>query len=510
MIKRKLFSLRTYFLLASVVLFIFLLLSNVVVKELFISPQLEKLEKEIHENNLEIISLEFEQQAETLENYVLDYALWDDSVDFIHDINTEDYISSTLIENTFENFDMDIIHYYTSENTLFWGKELNNGTLVNSTLNLTSTLLSKETLFREEYSNYAIIDTHKGFLLYGIALIGPSDGEIIEDNGVIIFGIFIDEEFEKSLEKTLVLPIKIMNGTTNSLSEEHLENSIRYILPIFTTNEKSLFIQTELEKKVSSSNYIENDIIVLFFLFFLFLFLFYLFIERKIIKPLTNLSHELHRKGNKEFSNKKSYVKEIFFLQKSFRDLIEKLVTKNLQLKEESYVDSLTQLYNKRFLEKTCKKLKKDQRLEGKTYGLLLIDIDFYKAYNDYYGHEKGDEILRKLGIEFKKCIRKNTDDYVFRFGGEEFIFIFTQISQKGLDTVIKKIQKKVKELKIEHKKSSVSNYLTLSGGYCLETYEKDKEILKNFKKLDDTLYLAKKQGRNKIMFMKKSKKGAI
>ena len=171
--------------------------------------------------------------------------------------------------------------------------------------------------------------------------------------------------------------------------------------------------------------------------------------------------------------------------------------------------DMMTSLYNKSYFEEILQKELKRHRSTKHTLGLLIIDIDYFKKYNDTYGHLAGDNALRSVATVLKESL-KRTEDMAFRIGGEEFAIICTNTDREQLFSCANSIQEKVKKLRIEHKGNrDVSPYLTVSiGGYI-----SDRVILENAKKLytlaDDALYRAKKEGRNRVVVFEKSKRGS-
>ena len=129
----------------------------------------------------------------------------------------------------------------------------------------------------------------------------------------------------------------------------------------------------------------------------------------------------------------------------------------------------------------------------------MVIDIDYFKQYNDTYGHIAGDDALRSVATVLKESL-SNPDDMAFRVGGEEFALICTNMNKKSVLSCAQKLQKNIEKLHIEHKSSDVSKYLTVSIGiHFASTY-----ILEDAKKVyahaDDALYAAKKEGRNKVI----------
>ncbi len=163
-----------------------------------------------------------------------------------------------------------------------------------------------------------------------------------------------------------------------------------------------------------------------------------------------------------------------------------------------SVTDELTKLYNKREFNNIFTRSVENAKRFNNPYTMLMIDIDFFKQYNDSYGHLKGDYALESVAKAMKKCCTRSTD-ISFRLGGEEFGLIYIASNQKEALVFAKKIQDEIHNLKIEHKSSKVSSYLTVSIGLFFSENIRDFSKDDIYQRCDDALYFAKKAGRNNI-----------
>lgn len=165
----------------------------------------------------------------------------------------------------------------------------------------------------------------------------------------------------------------------------------------------------------------------------------------------------------------------------------------NKYLRELSEIDPLTGLWNRKYMEKTLNQYFNSVKEEGKKLSVVMFDIDHFKKVNDTHGHQVGDQVLKSFG----KLVRKNIDasDVAVRYGGEEFLIIMPNKTEKSAYKTAEKIRKIVaKELEIPTSKKCV----TVSGGVA--TYKSGMEVDDIVKKADSNLYLAKNSGRNKIV----------
>lgn len=196
------------------------------------------------------------------------------------------------------------------------------------------------------------------------------------------------------------------------------------------------------------------------------------------------------------------------YISKPFHPTIVKIRVKNhitLKLKSDwheelSMFDGLTHIPNRRYFDEEYKKKCKEMIREQKTVALLMIDVDYFKRYNDHYGHGKGDECLIKIAGALKATL-KRPSDMVARYGGEEFVVLLQNTDKEGAMNVAENLIKAVSELGIKHEYSTTADHVTISAGMafkeCGETLCGE-ELLK---KADDALYRAKEGGRNRTDF---------
>lgn len=173
-------------------------------------------------------------------------------------------------------------------------------------------------------------------------------------------------------------------------------------------------------------------------------------------------------------------------------------ITDKKKLEEISITDGLTHIYNRRYFNDIFPKLLSSSKRNDNLICFLLMDIDYFKQYNDNYGHQMGDEVL----IKFAQCLNENTkrsDDMAFRLGGEEFGIIFkAQDKEKAFEFALH-IKQSIASMKIPHNYSSVNAYITASMGLVCEKGLEIHELDTIYKQADDLLYKSKHQGRNTI-----------
>lgn len=199
----------------------------------------------------------------------------------------------------------------------------------------------------------------------------------------------------------------------------------------------------------------------------------------------------------------------IDYITKPFNKAIVKLRIKNyldLKIKNDmleklSMYDGLTNIRNRRFFDETFEKTFSEIKRDKKSLAVLMIDIDFFKPYNDNYGHGQGDETLRKVAKALEKTI-KRASDFVARYGGEEFVILLKDINKDGVEAVANNLLNAVRELKITHEFSKIENYVTVSIGASFYNSSSDITKLELLLKADEALYNVKNSGRNNFAIL--------
>ena len=152
--------------------------------------------------------------------------------------------------------------------------------------------------------------------------------------------------------------------------------------------------------------------------------------------------------------------------------------------------------YNRRYFDEIFPKIINSAKRKNELVAFLFMDIDYFKQYNDNYGHQKGDDVL----VSFAKCLKDSlhrSSDIAFRLGGEEFAIVYQPETKEKAIEFANTIKENIEKLQIKHEFSSVRLYVTASMGLvCKEANNIDDKI---YKEADDLLYEAKKSGRNQI-----------
>jgi diguanylate cyclase (GGDEF)-like protein len=172
----------------------------------------------------------------------------------------------------------------------------------------------------------------------------------------------------------------------------------------------------------------------------------------------------------------------------------------NLRLREalrnQSIRDPLTGLFNRRFLEETLEREIRRAVRSEQPLGLLMLDLDHFKKFNDTYGHEAGDSVLRETASFLAKSVR--AEDIVCRFGGEEFVVILPLADLQATQARAERIRSKLRELTVMHQGHSVGIITASVGVAALPDHGTARSAL--LEAADAALYRAKREGRDRVM----------
>ncbi len=183
--------------------------------------------------------------------------------------------------------------------------------------------------------------------------------------------------------------------------------------------------------------------------------------------------------------------------EEKIEHLIKQLETERNIAEFNAITDSLTGLANRRYFDEALRKEIYRVKRSGSSLSLIMFDVDYFKRFNDTYGHIAGDNCLRQIGITLKSFIKREYD-IVARYGGEEFVVILPETNLERALLLAEKIRTLIEALGIIHEKSEASKYITVSLGVVtayITNLEKPEDLID---KADEAMYVAKNMGRNR------------
>lgn len=170
------------------------------------------------------------------------------------------------------------------------------------------------------------------------------------------------------------------------------------------------------------------------------------------------------------------------------------------ELQEQAITDSLTSMYNRRYFNHIVPKIIKHAQRNQNYLSFFILDIDYFKNYNDTYGHQAGDMVLQKVAKALISFIKRD-DDFVFRIGGEEFAGILHVNNVEESKEWLSQLNREIYNLNIEHKETLLKDkILTVSIGVSTKKVSAQQSLNDFYKDADNALYKAKESGRNRLV----------
>ncbi|MEM1153833.1 MAG: GGDEF domain-containing protein [Pseudomonadota bacterium] len=216
---------------------------------------------------------------------------------------------------------------------------------------------------------------------------------------------------------------------------------------------------------------------------------------------LISISDRVHTSFRNMISlnwERETMAQELGDLTTSLRDRNRQLRDARRQLTDLANVDELTGLGNRRLINKVLQDEINRARRSNSYLSVILLDVDFFKHYNDNYGHTEGDKVLKRLADLMQRATSR-AGEMVGRFGGEEFILVLPGANAQSAMRTAERLKSLVSSEGIAHEKSEISSIITVSQGVVSMLPDADLTPVDIIKRVDEALYQAKNEGRNRI-----------
>lgn len=207
------------------------------------------------------------------------------------------------------------------------------------------------------------------------------------------------------------------------------------------------------------------------------------------VELLARVSSALRLK--REIDNRKAREQELMKLTQQLEEL-------NQMLQRLSSLDGLTGIANRRHFDLILKQEWRRALRDATPLSLILIDVDSFKAYNDTYGHQMGDDCLKRVANSLKGVLKRPTD-LIARYGGEEFVVLLPKTDGGGAIALAEEMRAGVEALGIAHARSQATDRVTISLGVATVTPNLDSSHAELIAEADHALYQAKQEGRNRV-----------
>lgn len=224
-------------------------------------------------------------------------------------------------------------------------------------------------------------------------------------------------------------------------------------------------------------------------------------IEKKVVGVIMASSKEPEKFSKKDIEILFSFADHAALALENAK-MTQRLNETNKKLKYLSYVDELTNVPNRRYFDEFYNRAWRHAMRYSKPLSVVMIDIDFFKQYNDTYGHQKGDDCLRKVAESLEATLRR-PGDFVARYGGEEFVAVISDTDKDSARALTEEMRSSVEALGIKHKSSKAGDRVTISLGVATAVPKRHSSGEPLINKADKMLYQAKHKGRNKVCMAK-------
>jgi len=231
-------------------------------------------------------------------------------------------------------------------------------------------------------------------------------------------------------------------------------------------------------------------------------------VEQKILDDAVLYSKELRNGAAFDIDKFDELAKEYGRLLRQLRRVtkISDRTTGSLNTSKEDllgkvHYDALTGIHNRRFMDENLKRVISSIARSGGCLSVMMMDIDFFKNYNDTYGHSEGDVCLKTVAETITGCLSR-ADDFAARYGGEEFVVVLPNTDESGARVMAIKILEAIWSCGIPHEKSEAAGRVTISIGLTTGIVEQGQNGEDYIKRADAALYQSKQNGRNRYTYI--------
>lgn len=216
-------------------------------------------------------------------------------------------------------------------------------------------------------------------------------------------------------------------------------------------------------------------------------------VSKDELGELAQTFNDMIQEVQKSYSQLQSYAVS---LEEKVKERTVSLEQANAELQRLTHIDDLTKINNRRYLDEYLSQKWYEHMRNHLPITLMMMDVDFFKDYNDYYGHQAGDDVLKKVAATLKYSLHRSTD-MLARYGGEEFCVITSDTTPDAIQHA-ERLREIIESLNISHDKSSFG-LITVSIGINTVIPTTDMEMSDFIKNADQALYQSKEMGRNQV-----------
>ncbi len=494
--------------------------SAVYIQRAFVYPELIELEAKADRKDVERVVIGFDMVRNLINTLAYDYGVWDDTFDYLSN-PSDSYIKSNFGIDTFVSNEFDVAVLADRQGNIVWSGYAD---------------LAEERFFpagffnAEELKPYfadpyrarpgaplsisGIVNTSLGPLIFSSYSVLRSD-ESGESRGSLLLGRHMDRYIAEEVQDMVKMDFSIAPLTAGenqrlkgkSLSSQYRDKANRmewYLRDIF--DEPVLALSVQLDKRAFNDSLISKPILGALIVMMISWLMIIFTLNRVLVQPILAIGkHLFHIRSTGDYSARLAYHRhdEVGDLSDECDLLIQFIEVQQEELEKQSeklhrlsIEDGLTGLANRRRFDQSLNEYWKISERENHPLALLMCDIDFFKQYNDHYGHQQGDEAIQAVADVLREATNRKTD-LAARYGGEEFVVLLPHTELEGAEIVAQRIHELIKAKAIPHEHSTVSQDLTMCIGIGISRSHSPMKKDELVEQADKALYLAKAAGRN-------------
>ncbi|GEM78982.1 diguanylate cyclase domain-containing protein [Vibrio superstes] len=491
----------------------------------YVLPVFVQLEREDAITNFERVAARFQEDIEDLDLQNKDWGAWDATYSFIQGENP-DYIAGNLGVNSFRNGQFDFLFYFDEAQHLYWHGiyDQNEDMLVYDAAFVQEVVDRLEHKLGEQRLNLFSRDTHyMGFVLlegkpivYSIRPIltsreeGPSKGFLLR--GRYIDTNLIADFIRQTHVRFEIKPVEgsLATGHTELMVKELNEDTLVVSRYVYSYGVPIMLVESYFPRNISLQGKvaIQTALFTSILLGSLMLVALWFTLRKIVLEPVSRLTDNASAiTETKDYKQRTEIMSsdEIGELSRQLNNMLDVIENREAslehvldKLKTLSMTDSLTQIPNRLKFDSVSELEWRRMLRENQPLSIIMCDADYFKQYNDHYGHVEGDECLVAIAKVLYESVARPAD-LVARYGGEEFVILLPSTDVEGARYLAQTILEKISSLQIPHEKSQVSPHVTVSAGIASAVPSSENSLRQLILDADKALYQAKKNGRNTL-----------
>ena len=492
-------------------------------------PQLYALEAQSDSKDMNRIKTAFSSMVRELGVVNYDNAVWDATHEYINDRNPN-YIRDNFVLDAFKSIGLNGLHIYDLTYEKVWGSSFSNENwepisflpfdqpsdfVIENVLKPSKKFVPNT---NKPISYTGLISLNGKLILFSATSVMKANLQS-EPNGIMVFWRVLSDEVLLDLQSRSGINFKVEQVAAahkfeRALSSRHsykqnsyrTESGIIFDFIPFASGGDGIKYSYVAPLRLFETSWFNQGVIFTSLLFSVTLLIVLIFVHVVIVHPLIKARElvnavVLKRDLSVRFNSKRQDELGVLFnlIDRLLADVSSKeqeLISHNLRLQHISRTDGLTNIANRRAFDMYMQKLLSSS--QNREVSLLVCDVDYFKNYNDFYGHDKGDKALCLIAECLKKNLHEETD-FVARYGGEEFVVVLKDTNLNQAESVAVNLISSVSMLNIQHEKSEVADFVTVSIGIHTFNSAVENDTTWLFECADKALYLAKTKGRNRF-----------